>query len=342
MEDWISTLQDQARQAYLQWIRHNPDRGGPFRIQVGETADLTCSEEAAGCHLSGGGVDVVILKDDWIERDYGYYQGDHRQFAIQSLFQTLTHEAGHQFDYRNPDGSDDGCGGLNGCHAPYYTGSVMSYDHTIGRSRRYYVTEDDISHIPGARWNGSPYGPYVIWRAGEPSSIESWGVWIYHEFRVAGMMDPSNTSGETLFIVENITGQGAIRGQPSVNALPDTSATYSGTDNFMGVHHHPSYRALLRADANLRYTFNASPTLSLRVNNFDAYYEDSDGIPGWHDYGWGDFRYVMSCRERGGCSGIGANARWYADDYGDPTGWVGGEVDDRRNEYAGSFVAEKE
>ncbi len=126
-----------------------------------------------------------------------------------------------------------------------------------------------------------------------------------------------------------------------MNASPDTSATYSGTDNFMGVDLHPDYRALLRADANLRYTFSADPTLGLRVNNFDAYYEDSDGIPGWHDYGWGDFRYVMNCAP-GGCSGQGVEARWYSDDHGNPTGWVGGEVDDRRNEYAGSFVAEKD
>ncbi len=113
----FSTLQFQSGQAYLQWIRHNPDRDGPFEIQVGVTENLTCNDdEVAGCYSTGD--NTVILVDDWIERDYRYYQGDHRQFTIQSLFLVLTHEAGHQFGYRNPDGSNERCG-TPGCHAPW-------------------------------------------------------------------------------------------------------------------------------------------------------------------------------------------------------------------------------
>ncbi len=204
----ISVLQDKAAQAYLQWIRHNPgsddhfDR--PFRIQVGETERLSCNDDrAAGCYSTGD--NAVILVDDWIE-EYVYRRDS--TYAVQELFRVLTHEAGHQFDYRNPDGSNEGCGRLNGCHAPYFSGSVMSYDHVEGRSVRYYVTREDIRHIPGATWNDSPNGRYTVWRAGEPSSIESWGVWFYHEFRVSGRTDPGNLSRETLFIDEEITGEG--------------------------------------------------------------------------------------------------------------------------------------
>ncbi len=340
LEDGIKVLQDNAAQAYLQWIRHNPgsddhfDR--PFRIQVGETERLSCNNDrAAGCYSTGD--NTVILVDDWIEDIYK----DTYTSAVQRLFRVLTHEAGHQFGYRNPDGSNERCGRLNGCHAPRGSNSVMSYDPIV----RYYVDREDIRHIPGATWNNSPNGRYTVWRSGEPSSIRRWGVWIDHEFRVSGMTDPSNPSGETLFIDEGITGEGWIRGQPSVNASPDTSATYSGTDNFLGVDLHPDYRALLRADANLRYTFSSNPTLGLRVNNFEAY-KESNGTLGWHDhsfpeYGWGDFRYVMNCGP-GGCSGIGANAKWYSNNDGAPTGWVGGVVDDDTNNYAGSFVAEKD
>jgi len=64
----------------------------------------------------------------------------------------------------------------------------------------------------------------------------------------------------------------------------------------------------------------------------------------WHDHvfpNWGDFTYSMDC-DGDGCSGDVARAGWYADDAGDPSGWVGGVVEDADNVYVGSFVAEKD
>ena len=95
--------------------------------------------------------------------------------------------------------------------------------------------------------------------------------------------------------------------------------------------------------AVLSYTFGNRPNLNLRVNNFEAHYATGVG-PGWHDHSfddWGDFRYNMDCTS-GGCSGDSVEAKWYASDTGDPSGWVGGVVSDQDNSYAGSFVAEKD
>ena len=57
---------------------------------------------------------------------------------------------------------------------------------------------------------------------------------------------------------------------------------------------------------------------------------------------WGDFRYNLQCTS-GGCSGDGVQTQWYPDTTtNDPSGWVGGVVDDQGNSYVGSFVAEKD
>lgn len=122
------------------------------------------------------------------------------------------------------------------------------------------------------------------------------------------------------------------------------NATYSGTDNFLGVDMGEDYvGSLLRADANLRYTFSSN-TMSLHLNNFEAHYAKA-GPATWHDHdfsNWGDFRYNLQCTS-GGCSGDGVQTQWYPDTTAnDPSGWVGGVVDDTDNKYVGSFVAEKD
>lgn len=101
--------------------------------------------------------------------------------------------------------------------------------------------------------------------------------------------------------------------------------------------------ALLRADANLRYTFSSN-TMSLHLNNFEAHYAKF-GPATWHDHSFsdgGDFRYDLRCTSSG-CSGDGVQTQWYPDTTtNDPSGWVGGVVDDSDNSYVGSFVAEKD
>ena len=220
----------------------------------------------------------------------------------------------------------------------------MSYDHTRGGSVRYGVTREDIRHTPNATWNDDEFDRYTVSMSGEPSSIDRWGVWIDHYFEVSGRTAPGRLSGGNFDGIDEIHGNGWVRGRPSENVSLPTEATWSGEDSFLGVDLGQSYLgALLRADTNLRYTFGQSPNMTLRINEFEAHY-DAGGGARWHDHvfsDWGDFTYNMDCASDG-CSGEEADAKWYASDAGDPSGWVGGVVEDSDNEYVGSFVAEKD
>ena len=346
---WLWQL---TNQAYLQWTRHLNYDPGSLAVQVGDLGNLTCHGEGIACYDPDS--NTVILSQDWIAENYANFQ---RSLATENvdafrnvrdeLFLVLTHEAGHQFGYMNPSGTTDGCGGENNrCHAPYGSGSVIGYDILVGGSSRYHVTEEDIRHIPNAKWKGDNVDYYTVRKPGDSSSIDSWGVWIDHRFKVDGRTAPGRPYGGNLSIVDEIAGTGWVRGKPSENVSLTTTADWSGEDNFLGVDLDPTFLgALLRADANLRYTFGNRPNLNLRVNNFEAHYA-SDGIATWHDHnfldeGWGDFSYNMDCTS-GGCSGDSVEAQWYADDAGDPSGWVGGVVSDQDNAYVGSFVAEKD
>ena len=345
-----------ASQAYMQWTRHLDYDPGHLALVIGSPGDY-CGGGVA-CHSQRVSyvpdldvyavLDLVILDESWVEENYNALWRNSETEVIQAfreMFFVLSHEAGHQFGYHNPRGIAEGCS-ERGCHAPYYSGSIMSYDHTIGRNVRYHVTKDDIRHVPNATWNDGASDLYEVWMLGEPSSIVGWGVWIDHSFEVRGRTDPRNFPGGNLSGTDEIAGAGWVQGQPSRNVSLATSATWSGEDNFLGVDLNSNYLGiLLRADANLRYTFGNRPKLNLRVNDFEAHYVgDDDGFATWHDHNfsnWGDFTYRMDCTS-GGCSSDSAEAKWYANGAGDPSGWVGGVVSDRSNDYAGSFVAEKD
>ena len=322
---------------------------GNLALQIGSHGNITCHNEGIACYVPSE--NAVVLSDDWVAENYAVLQysaatgnAEAFWFVYEQLFSVLTHEAGHQFGYRNPGGTTDGCGGGPACHASYGSGSVISYDHLQGRSVRYNVTEEDIRHIPNATWNSEDADEYAVLKSGVPSSIDAWGVWIDHHFEVDGRTAPGRLYGGNLSIVDVIAGNGWVHGTSSENVSLTTTATWSGEDNFLGVDLDPNYLgSLLRADANLRYTFGDRPNLNLRVNEFEAHYA-INGVATWHDHNyedWGDFTYNMDCTS-GGCSGESAEAKWYADDAGDPSGWVGGVVSDEDNRYAGSFVAEKD
>ena len=332
-----------ANRAYLQWTRHLDYDPGPMALQLGEDGDLNCGHGSTILACYSPSHNAVVLRDRWLAQIYENlvsYRQDRSSAAIMELFWVLTHEAGHQFGYMNPDGTADGCGETR-CHAPYGSGSVISYDQLV----RFDVTEEDIRHIPNATWNSDDSDRYTVWKSGEPSSIDNWGVWIEHFFEVDGRADTRDFRKGSLSFVDEIAGAGWVHGKPSENVSLATTATWSGEDNFLGVDHSPGYLgALLRADANLRYTFGARPNLNLRVNSFEAHYSEGDGGAKWHDHSfsnWGDFSYNMDCTS-GGCSGESAEAKWYPSDAGDPSGWVAGVVSDLDNAYVGSFVAEKD
>ncbi len=338
--------------AYTQWTRHLDYDPNILALQVGAQGSLNChGGRARACYNPA--VNAVILSDSWIIQNYSKLfisaiLGDEEGLGevAQELLWVMTHEAGHQFGYRNPAGITEGCGTPSDrCHAPDGSGSVISYDPLKGRSARYYVTREDIRHIPNATWNGNEVDRYTVSMSGVPDSIDSWGIWIDHRFNVEGQTAPGQTFGGNFDLVDEIIGTGWVRGKPSMDVSLTGTATWSGKDNFLGIDLDPSYLgALLRADANLRFTFRDRASLNLRVNNFEAHYAGLNGIATWHNHNLsdrGDFSYNMDCTS-GGCSGTGAEAKWYASDTGDPSGWVGGVVSDRNNNYTGSFVAEKD
>ncbi len=343
---WLWRL---ANQAYLQWTRHLNYDPGSLAVHVGAQGSLACHSGQVACYVPN--VDAVILGDEWIAKNYENLMRavvtenrDAARRVGEELFYVLAHEAAHQFGYMNPTGTTDGCGGGPRCHAPYGSGSVASYDASIGRSVRYHVTEEDIRHIPNATWNDDTVDRYTVMKTSASSSIDSWGIWIDHTFKVDGQTAPGRFSGGNLSIVDDIAGTGWIQGRPSENVVLTSSATWSGEDNFLGVDLGSDYLgALLRADANLRYTFGSHPSLILAVNNFEAHYA-VDGAATWHDHSfqnWGDFTYNMDCTS-GGCSGDSVDTKWYPSDAGDPSGLIGGVVSDQDNAYVGSFVAEKD
>ena len=349
-----------ANQAYMQWTRHLDYNPGLLLLQIGDTGNLSCHNQAIACYLPD--LNAVVLSDAWVKKIYTrskkgiltYFQTDDWsgiEEVYEELFYVLSHESGHQFGYSNPNGITVGCGGHDRCHAPYkpgQIGSLISYNILKGDSAYYNVREEDIRYIDNATWNPNSVDRYEVSKAGMSSSINSCGVWIDHSFVISGQTDPGSFSGD-LIIDDTIEATGWVHGRPSENVSLDTSATWSGEDNFLGVNLDPAYLGvLLRADAELHYRFDTQ-NMRLNINDFEAHYYDTDReVSRWFDHNfsdWGEFEYDMDCTTNG-CSfdiiNVNVGAKWYPDDSGDPSAYVGGVVNDRPNAYVGSFVAEKE
>ena len=330
-----------ANQAYLQWARHLDYDPGSVTIIVGGI----CGENDLSIACYSLDRNEVILTSREVQKIYSWFRGGStfRERAKQRISAVLTHESGHQFKYSNPEGSNEGCGNNVNCHAPEGSGSILSYDHLQNGSVRYYVTEEDIKHIPNASWNDDDVDNYRVWQDNEFTYVDKWGIWINHRFKVDGMTTPGFPHGGRLSIIDKIEAAGWIEGRRSVGVNLTQSATWGGSDNFLGVDMSRGYLgALLRADANLRYTFGNQPKLNLRVNNFEAHYHDGDEAK-WHELNVEDRVenvYDIGCTSNG-CSGESVIAYWYPSNAGDPTGLVGGILDDTDKKYVGSFVAEK-
>lgn len=333
-----------ANQAYLQWARHLEYDPESVTIIVG--GNCGGNDRTIACYSLRR--DVVILTFFEVQKIYHWFRGDStlREQAKQIIFSILSHESGHQFRYSNPEGNNEGCGSSDNCHAPEGSGSVLSYDHLLQPqpgSVRYYVTEEDIQHIPNASWNDDDVDNYRVWQDNEYNYVDKWGIWINHRYKVDGMTAVGSLYGGRFSIIDKIEAAGWIEGRRSVGVNLTQSATWGGSDNFLGVDLSRDYLgALLRADANLRYTFGNQPKLNLRVNNFEAHYHDGDEAK-WHEMNVEDRVdnvYDISCTSDG-CSGESVKAYWYPGNAGDPTGLVGGILDDTDKKYVGSFVAEK-
>ncbi len=319
-------------QASMQWARHLNYTPDPVTFYL---------DDLDGDAAATGGPRSITFDTDFLQRTIDFFENGspkEKQLAVQQLFAVVTHELGHVLEYNNPNGSVDGCGSGTECHAPQGSKSVMSYDPAAN----IHVTEEDIHHIPNATWNENEFDEYKIFKTGNPDSIKNWGVWIYHEFDVYGQENTRHDWGH-LSITDSVQGKAFIEGTPSTIVLPTGSATYSGEDNFLGMDLDSNFLGvLLRADANLKYTFH-DQNLNLRVNNFGAHYDAGYG-PRWYDHNWenwGDFTYDMTCN-LDGCSNSNVYTKWYSNDLGDETGFVGGVVNDNIYKYVGSFVAEKD
>lgn len=338
--------------AATQWSRHINTNNNEDIIRVRVNVGGSCGIGAIGAiACARHGLGEVTLTEDWIVRNYRLLLSGNEEAiydAVSEVFFVITHEAGHIAGYQNPRGASHGCGGVEKCHAPIGSGSVMSYDFRppseggVSGSVNYGVTQEDIRHVPNATWNEGSH-LYNVYYEGGPESLGSWGVTIEHAFEVTGQTDPGRLSGGNLDITDRIISRGYVNGIPTT-VLPTGSATYSGKDNFLGVDMHEDYLgALLKADANLQYFF-AAREMSLRVNDFEAHYVQGSGPARWHDHNFadfGDFSYDLTCTSNG-CSSATVETNWYASDAGDPTGWVAGVLSDEANSYVGAFAAEKD
>ena len=281
-------------------------------------------------------LDKIFIDSEWLLEAYHDFSVGNRQeakAALNRLNHLITHEAAHQFGYLHPNGDTNGCSPGLKCHAPPGSGSVVSYDHHRGLSVNYGVTEEDVKHIPNATYNDEPSSVYEVSRF---SPIGKYGVWITHTFHVTGKTKTEAFFDENYSVTDAITAQGFVSSSSWDDQLPSISATYSGTDNFVGADMSAhSLGALLRADANLTYTSNSpiSGDMSLTVDNFEVYYNHK-----WKNLN-GSFTYQLGCEANGYCSEDGYTVEsWFSSN----GRYVGGQVEDIGNEYVGAFLAEKD
>ena len=328
---WSYRLNEAIYTGYHQWLRHLDYDPGEMPIEIKPTED---PRDIAYWTSDG---DKVVLGSQWLFGVYyDYVHGNEVEFnnALDHLSLVITHEAAHQFKYYHPNGTDNGCTPGLRCHAPYGSGSVASYDHHLGRSVNYGVTEEDIKHIPNATYNDNPESVYVVTK---DSPMGEYGVWITHYFKVTGKTIPGASFGGDYEVFDSISAYGFLDNNSWDDQLPSGSATYSGTDNFVGADmSHHFLGALLRADANLIYQFGSSTSgnMSLTIDDFEVYDGDI-----WRTQN-GSITYRLGCEADGFC---GTEDGYTVESWFGSNGqYVGGHVEDFQNEYVGAFVAERD
>ena len=331
---WIYRLNTAIYRGYHQWLRHLDYDPGELTLRIGPIDGIA--------HYDSYN-DWVMLDEDWLLNAYYYYSvGNTQQLkaVLEELTWVITHEAAHQFGYEHPNGTTQNCGGTTRCHAPYGSGSVVSYDAHLGLSTNYGVTEEDVKHIPNATYNDDPFSDYVVTK---DSPMGEYGVWITHYFEVTGKTIPGATFGGSYKVIDSISSYGFFADSDLWDdQLPSGSATYSGNDNFIGTDMSAHFLgALLRADANLIYQFGSSTSgnMSLTIDDFEVYHQDFDGNSIWRKQN-GSITYRLSCEADGYC---GTEDGYTVESWFGLDGqYVGGQLEDIDNEYVGAFVAEKD
>lgn len=323
--NWTHLLNEALYRGYHQWLKHLDYNATDLNVRI---EDLEGAKAAYSIRDND-----VILDSDWLLGLYvDYANNNNRIAALDELAWVITHEAGHQFGYENPDGDSEGCGDGSKCHGPIGSGSVTSYDAHIGLSSNYGVTPEDIEHIPNASWKGE----FSEFRISKDSPIGEYGVWISHSFKVTGTTDPGEVFGGDFRVVDSIGGFARPATGSFDGTLPTGSATYSGEDNFVGVDMSPhALGALMRADANLEFELSAtSGDIDLIIDNFEVH----NGLK-WIGQS-GSIQYELDCPGTW-CLYEDSQTRVTTNFHLDGQ-YAGGAVNDLKNEYVGAFVAEKE
>lgn len=336
-----------VRTGYKQWARHLRPQTLNVDLQIGDsvTGSANCGggHSTIGCYI-GGTTNKVVITENWIVEQYrkwrtaaAYRRGDIETDVFFDVLHLVTHEAGHQFGYRHPQGTTDGCGDDNTrCHAPYGSGSVLSYDHSFYSPTRYAPTEEDVEHIRGGKWNGDPVDRYTVTKTSAAPSITSYGYWLDHEFYVTGWTGFGSVTGGNGFVRNEMMVQPFVNGTPSAAHNLRGNAAWSG--DFVGYDLRPSAMAALTADANLTYTF-ASETMKARFSDFMLWQGD-DPISAER----GNYTYDMGCDTELCFEYVPGDwlitTEFYRDG-GDPSGYAAGIVNDYKLEYVGAYSARK-
>lgn len=338
-------LIEAVRTGYKQWARHLRPQTLNVDLQIGDSGSANCGggHSTIGCYI-GGTANKVVITESWIVEQYrkwrtaaAYRRGDIETDVFFEVLHLVTHEAGHQFGYRHPEGTTNGCGSATErCHAPYGSGSVLSYDHELKSPTRYAPTKEDIEHITDGRWNGDPLDRYTVTKASAAPSITSYGFWLDHEFYVTGWTGFGSVTGGNGYVRNEMMVQPFVNGTPSAAHHLRGNATWSG--DFAGYDLRPSAMAALTADANLTYKF-ANQTMKARFSDFKLWIDD-DPISAER----GNYTYDMNCGTEGCWEYVPGDwlitTEFYRDG-SDPSGYAAGIVNDYKLEYAGAYNARK-
>ena len=339
---------------YKQWSRHIP--GLRINTAFGVVSGV-CDTAAACATDSRHGTGILVIPERHLQElayafAYGLVYEDTAVLRGWEAWVThlATHEVGHNVGYmRKPGEACLNNQGRRDCHhAPNSTKSVMSYAQ-VGRV---HVTREDIERVPGGVWNPTTRDEYMVWKPVATDSIESYGFWLRHDFDVEGTYGAwPNILGASTATLDQVHIVPFVNGTPSTShGITSGTVTWSGTDNFIGYSRLPTSMEMLRADAALEYTF-AQDGGSMRVD-VDAFEYFIPGSATWSaDINDPSFWYRLSC-DADGCSGddlpfegsdetFDLKVSFYPEG-DDDSAWTGGVLNDRANEYAGAFAAEKD
>ena len=223
---------------------------------------------------------------------------------------------------------------LTNLYQYYVTGDLNSYTNVLYNLTS-TITDFDYRRPQGSTDVVADSEDVVVdpeaprFKISKDSPIGEYGVWLTQSFKSSEKTPPG-------IMLDDITAKGFYPIEDNLldSGIPTVSATYSGTNNFIGVDMSAHYLgSALRADAEMEYEFRSSndSSATLTIDNFEVYVGNE-----WQTQ-HGSIGYQLSCGLVSCTTEDMALARFYSDGK-----YVSGNITDLENEYTGSFVAEKE